>query len=210
MITLLHTSPAHIAPFDALRDRIAPHAALTHIVREDWLARAQSGLDQPLLDEIVEGIAKTEGTVLCSCTTLGEVAATAGAIRIDAPMMAEAARTGRRILMVYALKSTRAPSTALLQDALTAAHSDATIIALDLSEFWPLFEAGETTAFAACIAAGVRDRARVETPDVVVLAQASMAAAVPLLQDMDMPVLSSPELALRVALATKPDPKPAP
>lgn len=205
MITLLHTSPVHVATFDALRDQLAPGIELSHTVRTDWLSRAQSGLDQSLIDDISETIAATQGATVCSCTTIGEIAGAAGAIRIDAPMMARAARIGGRILMAYALASTRAPSLALLQQTVNDLGADGAnveIILLDLSHFWPLFEAGETTAFAACIAGGIRDAAGRDHPDCVVLAQASMADAAPLLADLATPVFSSPELALRAALST--------
>ncbi len=201
MITLLHTSAAHVATFDTLRERLSPKCELTHLVREDWLARAQGGIDAALADEITEAIATSDGVVLCSCTTLGPVAAQAGAIRIDTPMMEAAARIGGALLMVYALESTRAPSLALLNAAVAAQGGAAEVTMLDLSEFWPLFEAGETEAFAACIAGGVRAQVLRDKPACIVLAQASMAAAAPLLSDLGLPVLASPEMAMRAALS---------
>ena len=75
------------------------------------------------------------------------------------------------------------------------------MLPLFLGEFWTLFEAGETEAFAAAVAAATRDAAK-RTPDLacVVLAQASMAGAAPLLSDLGVPVLTAPELALRTAV----------
>lgn len=75
---------------------------------------------------------------------------------------------------------------------------------LALTQFWPLFEAGERTAFEAAIAGGVRDAVR-DIPGLgaVVLAQGSMAGAAGLLADLGIPVLASPELALACALAAR-------
>lgn len=199
--TLLHTSPAHIPTFKVLADRIAPGVELTQIVREDWLKQARKhGLRQSLRDEIAETVANARGRVICTCTTIGPAAEAAGAIRIDAPMMAEAARIGGPILLVYALESTAEPSLAMLEAALEKVGTPQVVRPLFLGEFWPLFEAGETEAFAACIAGGILHA--VETTEIacVVIAQASMAGAAPLVADLGVPALTSPELALRAAI----------
>ena len=200
-LTLLHTSPAHVPTFKALADRIAPGVALTQIVREDWLKQARKhGLRKSLRDEITETVSGAKGTVICTCTTIGPAATAAGAIRIDAPMMAEAARIGGPILMVYALESTAEPSLALLEQALAEKGTPQTVHPLSLAEFWPIFEAGQHEAFTACVAAGIRHAAEQTTLKCVVIAQASMAGAAPMLTDLGIPILTSPELALRAAL----------
>lgn len=204
-LTLLHTAEVHRATFDALAARIAPEARLTHHVRADWLERAQGGFDDGLRAEITTAVAAAPGPVLCTCTTLGPVAAAAGATRIDAPMMAEAAKLARAargsILMAYCLPGTLAPSAALLDAALEAEGHKARVHALSLAQFWPLFEAGEHEAFAAVIATAIRENlSAVPGVSCVVLAQASMAGAAPMLSVLPIPVLTSPEMALRAAL----------
>jgi len=73
---------------------------------------------------------------------------------------------------------------------------------LPLPQYWPLFEAGHSDAFTIGIAGELRQAvARIGPPGCVVLAQASMAGAAELLSDLSCPVLASPELALRAALA---------
>ena len=201
-ITLLPTADAHVATFDALRDRIAPGAVLHHVVRPDWLATARaSGPTEALTAEITETIQSAQGTTLCTCTTIGDIAEAAGALVIDRPMMTEAARIGGPILMAYALESTAAPSLAALERALARADKTARVIPLPLPQFWPLFEAGETDAFAACIAGAIRDALPATQPACILLAQASMAPAATLLADLKTPVLTTPETALRAALA---------
>lgn len=204
-LTLLHTSQAHRATFDALRDRIAPGTELAHIVRPQWLERAQNGVGDVLRAEIAALIDSAPGRVLCTCTTLGPVAADLGALRIDGPMMAQAAalaaKAGGDIVLAYCLDSTLAPSAALLDDALEAEGYRTQVHAYSLEPFWPLFEAGQTEAFHAVIASGLREHLP-DVPDAacIVLAQASMAGAAALLADIDIPVLTSPETALRAAL----------
>lgn len=201
-LTLLHTAEANRATFDGLRDKIAPTARLEHVVRPDFLERAQHGIDAALGDEIVETIKTAPGPVICTCTTIGPVAARAGAIRVDEPMMQAAAQTKGAVLMVYCLDSTRAPSLALLQGAMTAANHPGPLIPLPLPGLWPLFAEGKTTDFATALATATRQQAaQIPNLGAIVLAQASMAGAAPLLDDLGVAVLSSPELALRAGLA---------
>ncbi len=196
-LTLLHTSPAHRAQFDALRDRLAPGLDMVQDVREAWLAEAQDGVSSALEQEITQSISAVGGAVLCTCTTIGPIAERAGALRIDRPMMAEAARIGGPVLMAYCLDSTRAPSLALLEE--EVAGRDVEVQTLPLTGLWPLFEAGRLEEFASEIAAAIRDAK--PKAGCVVLAQASMAEAAALLGDLGVPVLASPELAFRAALA---------
>lgn len=202
-LTLFHTADVHVATFDAL----APAAQLTHVVRPDWLARAQGGIDAELRLEITHAIQAATGPVLCSCTTIGETAEEAGATRIDWPMMQRAAQAATAaagpVLLVYCLDSTKEPSTALLDRAFAELGTAANIRSLPLSDLWPLFEAGDRQGFHAQIATRVQAQLE-QTPDTscVVLAQASMAGAKDLLQDRtSVPVLASPVIAVEAMLA---------
>ncbi|MDU8927815.1 hypothetical protein RXV86_10510 [Alisedimentitalea sp. MJ-SS2] len=200
MLTLLHTSPVHVATFDALRDRIAPGASLRHIVREDLLARAMDqGITPEIAAETTDLINSVQTPVLCTCTTLGTVAENAGATRIDRPMMRMAAERGGPVLMAYCLESTVEPSLSLLQEELARAGNPHPITPLFLPDAWPLFQSGNRTGFAHHIADAIRDR--VNSEDLcVILAQASMADAADHLGELSNPVLSSPETALKRAV----------
>ena len=200
MLTLLHTSPIHVATFDSLRDTIAPNAALTHIVREDLLDRARTeGLSDQILAEITALITGANGPVLCTCTTLGEIAEQAGAIRIDRPLMQAAADTGGPIMLAYCLESTAQPSLSLLQQEMKVAGNANPIDPLFIAAAWPFFEAEDTVRFASEIASVIR--AHLDSKiTCIVLAQASMAGATAPLAGLGIPVLSSPELAVRFAL----------
>lgn len=201
-LTLLHSAEVHCRTFDALRDDIAPALRLDHRVRADWLARARrEGMTGQLAAEIRRAVQAAPGPVLCTCTTLGEAAVAAGATRIDQPMMAAAARSEGPILLVCALKSTEAPSRALLQACLDDGGRDTSVTTLVVEEFWPLFEAGQSANFCAAIAAGVIEAVQAR-PDfrTVVLAQASMAGSVHLLDGVGPEVLAAPELAFRSVL----------
>lgn len=200
-LTLFHTAEVHVETFD----RLAPKADLTHVVRPDWLERAQGDIDSDLRQEITQAIAAVPGASLCTCTTIGELAETAGATRIDWPMMQIAARIGGPVLMAYCLDSTLAPSSALLRRAFQETGQPAEVHPLDLTTAWPLFQAGDTAGFAAAITAAIMAELKTR-PEIsaVVLAQASMAAAgAPLRSQLDIPVLTSPEIALQALLPSK-------
>jgi len=198
MLTLLHTSPVHVASFDALRDRIAPGAALTHVVREDLLTRARAeGVTPAIAAETAALIRAAHGAVLCTCTTLGAVAETAGALRIDRPAMRLAAQSGGRVLLAYCLQSTHRASQDLLDQEMAKAGNSAGSEPLFIASAWPLFEAGDHAAFARSVAVAILEHIQPGLT-AIVLAQASMAAAAAHLPGL--PVLSPPEPALRAAL----------
>lgn len=201
-LVCLHTAEVHRATFDGLRDRISPDTPIQHLVREDWLQRAQGGLDEALSSEVASVVKAAPGPVICTCTTLGEVAEAAGAIRIDRPMMHRAAENFGDILLVYCLRSTEQPSYDLLEQEMKAAGNPHKIAPLFLGQHWPLFEEGHPHAFARSVAMDIRNvvsqRSGIRA---VVLAQASMAGAAMLLSDLNTPVLASPVLALKEGLA---------
>lgn len=201
-LTFLHTAQVHCATFDGLRDRLTPDTPLEHIVRKDWLDRARAGIDDQLRGEVIQKIQSIRTPVICTCTTLGEIAEAAGAIRIDRPMMRRAAETWGDVLLVYTLKSTEIPSRTLLQQEMEKAGNSGQIAPLNLERHWHLFESGHPHAFARGIATDIRtaltQRSGIKT---VVLAQASMAGAAMLLSDLQIPVLASPVLALKEGLA---------
>jgi len=199
-LTLIHTAKVHEATFDALRDRLSPGADLVHVTRSDWLTRSRAG-DESVSQELAQAIAEAPGITICTCTTLGETAEALGALRIDWPMMQAAAKTDGAIMLAYALDSTYEPSLALLDRALEATGTRHKVHPLPLTQYWPLFEAGETEAFTSVVAGEIR-QAAMTLPKLscVVLAQASMAPAAERLVDMRVPVFASPEMALRAAL----------
>src|ERR1043165_4992586 len=98
-ITFLHTSPVHVATFDALLKDVAPQLTASHLVREDLLARAQrAGIDAAALIAGVrsarQAAAANARAVVCTCSTIGGLAEATRAnvpiTRIDRAMADEA------------------------------------------------------------------------------------------------------------------------
>jgi hypothetical protein len=209
-ILCLHTADIHVGTFGRLYAEMAPGVEVTHAVRADWLAEARrTGLTGSLRAGVsaflYEG-ASQHDAVLCTCSTLGPIADAAQAvaphiIRIDAPLMQKAATHTGTVLVAFCLESTRAPTLALLEATYARLGKPPRFEMVLSAEAWPFFEREDMEGFARSIAASVRKTATA-IPDLacIVLAQASMAVAEPLLADLAVPVYSSPRLAVEATL----------
>ena len=209
-LTFLHTAEVHRATFAALCARHLPDlpsVQIVQIVREDWLARARrDGIDAALGSEITKAVNAAKGTVICTCTTLGPTAEGAGALRIDRPMMTEAARYGGPVVMLYCLESTARASHDLLAEEMHRAGNRAPLRPHFIDGAWDMFEAGDMDGFAASIRDGAAQALAEATkagqfPAALVLAQASMACAAPLIKADGVTVLDAPQSLLRFVAA---------
>lgn len=208
-LSFVHTSPVHIATFDRLLLEAGSSVPVRHLVAEHLLDQARQTGVTPALRQQVEATiiraAEEAGVVVCTCSTIGALAeqtsdaAGCPVLRVDRVMAEQAVRVGRRILVATALDSTRAPTEALLQEAAAQAHTTVELIHVNCADAWPHFERGDQAAYVAAITA--RLRAAAPGGDLIVLAQASMAAAADACADLDIPILSSPKLGVEAALA---------
>lgn len=203
-ITCLHTMDIHIPTFKALFDELSPDAKITHVVRNDLLMRAQTegvaGIRADTL-AVLQELGDADA-VLCTCSTLGMMVDELNDpryLRIDRPMMEQACKIGPNVLMAICLESTRDASLGLLKE--TAKDMglplQPTVHLCDGA--WPYFTSGDTAGFANAVARSVHDA--VDGHDCVILAQASMQVAAPLLADLGIPVLTSPAMAAQAAVA---------
>lgn len=103
-------------------------------------------------------------------------------------------------MLVYCLESTREPSTRLLERAFLELGKSPQIRCLPLTGLWHHFMGGDAVRFHRQIAECIGTSLSL-FPDTscVVLAQASMAGAAGLI-DSSVPVLASPEIAVRMLL----------
>ncbi|WP_432041137.1 aspartate/glutamate racemase family protein [Streptomyces cadmiisoli] len=205
MLALLHTSPVHVPVFDALRDEEHPGLELRHLVHEDLLTRARCDGPSSVADDVraVLGRAAADGAraVLCTCSTLGGVAESAGpeagipVLRVDRPMAAAAVAAGPRVVVLAALGSTLGPTVSLVEEEARRAGRPVEVRTLVVEGAWARFEAGDGEGYMRLVADAVRT---VTDADSIVLAQASMAAAQHVAQ-VAVPVLSSPRPGLAAA-----------
>jgi len=91
-IACLHTAELHVETFAALFAAQAPGVDVSHVVRADLLARAQSEGAVRIADATAEAVADLADfdAVLCTCSTLGplvDALQDTRLIRIDRPLM---------------------------------------------------------------------------------------------------------------------------
>jgi hypothetical protein len=207
----LHTSSVHVPTFDALVAEVVPGVTVVSIVDVDLLDRARAhGLADPQLAErvgralaaLVDGGATT---IVCTCSTIGGLAERIGreraltVVRVDRPMVERAVEVGGRILVVAALASTVGPTSELLAEVAAGRDARLAVEVLLVDGAWQYFESGDLDAYHRTIADRivglVTDR---PPPDVIVLAQASMAPVASLedITALGVPVLASPRTAV--------------
>jgi hypothetical protein len=199
-ITCLHTADVHVATFDSLFHDQGADVQLSHVVRADLLSQAQTNGLETVADafEAVMTSLPAADVVLCTCSTLGPlVDALDGPqyLRIDRPVMKAAARLGENPLLAICLESTREASLGLLM----ACRADLRPTVVHCKTAWAHFQQGNQQAFAKDIAETIR--AAYKDESCVILAQASMRVAAPLLIDLQVPILSTPQLAVIEAIA---------
>ena len=210
MISFLHTGQVHVATFDQLLDEMAPGMARRHRVEQGWLDEAREhGMSDALASQIRSAMGELAagGVGVCTCSSIGAVAeqaATAGApvVRVDRALMEAAMQHGNRPLVAMCLESTRAPTLDLLADVARHGGVDVAPLVVMCEGAWAHFEAGNTAAYAQAIAQAVEHAVKADgQAGCIVLAQASMAPAEPLLAGHGLPVLSSPRLGVERALS---------
>ncbi|MFE3604105.1 aspartate/glutamate racemase family protein [Streptomyces sp. NPDC059096] len=207
MLALLHTSPVHVPVFDALRDARHPGVTLRHLVVEELLVRARAegpgAVAAEILTVLSPAVAGGASAVLCTCSTLGDVAEKAGAalgvpvLRVDRPM-AEAAAAAGRVVVVAALESTLEPTAALIREA--AAGRPLELRTVLVEGAWERFEAGDRDGYLDAVAAAVDAVTASGGAETVVLAQVSMADAAGRTRG-GAPVLAAPATGLAAAVA---------
>ena len=210
-IAFLHTSPVHVPTFTSLLRELAPNERASHTVDESLLveARRLGASETSVIHSVQEAMRMTAAqnsadVVVCTCSTIGGIAETMDhgnrfiPMRVDRAMADAAVTGGASILVVAALESTLAQTSALIEDSARRQERHVGVSLVSIPEAWGHFEAGDVQAYIAAIASGVKGS--LNGHDVVVLAQASMAQAAELLANLGVPVLCSPRLGVQAAI----------
>lgn len=201
-VGFLHTAQVHVATFEALSRELIPAARTVHRVDPEALELARhDGAGERVRAVVAGHLAELREAgcevVLCTCSTLGEVAeglsgGGLAVIRIDRPMLRRAVALGPRIGVLAALTSTVEPTTRVLAGEAAGAEVSVEVSVVDGA--WDAFLSGDAEDYRSRIAKAARTLS--SRCDVVVLAQASMEPAAALLAGLDTPVLTSPRSAV--------------
>jgi hypothetical protein len=207
MLTLFHTTASNETMFRSLLADMGPEIPSRHILAADLLDRAtaQGRVTADIAVEVKDRMraALDDGAkmLLCTCSTLGTCADELHdprVLRIDRAMARQATAQGGRVLVAACVASTIEPTVKLLRECTPPVATETQIETLLMADLWPHFQAGDRTLYWQGIAERLRERAA--GYDCIVLAQASMAGAADLLNDLPVPVLSSPKIGLEAAI----------
>jgi aspartate/glutamate racemase len=211
-IGFVHTAEVHRATFDALVEDLSPSTTCRHVVDVSLLADAQSGegVVVDLRERLMAAMhiaAEGADVLVCTCSTLGAAAEALAdqvavpVIRIDRPMARRAVELGTRVAVLATLHSTLTPTVDLIREVAAEVGAFVEVSVHLVDGAWSLFACGEVEASLDLVAQVVERCA--DAPEVIVLAQASMAPVTDRVSTT-VPVLSSPRLAVEAALRAIP------
>jgi Asp/Glu/hydantoin racemase len=213
-LVLIHTVAPLVGVFAQLGAELLPGVQLSHLLdeplRERFAARGRLAPEDTdrLLSHVRLAAEAGAAGALVTCSTLSlAVDEVAGQValpvfKIDEAMVAQAVERGPRIGVVATAASTLGPSRAMLEAQAGRAGREVQLETLLVAEALPLLLAGDGKAHDRLVRAAVLSLA--PRVDVVVLAQASMARVLAVMQsdDCPAPILSSPYTALRQVRAS--------
>ncbi len=202
---VFHPTPLMVAKLDQLIRELAPALRHENLIYPEMLDEVRvDGITDAIrekLRSIITAVPQdTAAVILCSCSTLGGCAeemsglTTNTIIRIDRPMAEAAVSMGRRIGLAAALDTTLLPTRALLEETAKRAGRAIQIREISCNAAWEHWMRGDERAYIAEIVSVLR--ANAEGLDVIVLAQGSMAGAEAFADDVGVPILSSPRVAI--------------
>lgn len=208
-IAIIHTVSGLIPLFDGLAKQHLPQwqgfnmldeSLLRSTIRDGALSQTTMWRLTQLVRSAVDAGA---GAVVVTCSSLGPAVDAAKPFcpvplfRIDEGMAEAAVTLGPRIGVLATLRTTLDPTSDLIRRSAAKAGRTCTVIAELAEGAFQKLSLGDTAGHDAMVAQSLRDLA--PRADVIVLAQASMARALALVQDAlhPLPVLTSPEIGMQ-------------
>lgn len=217
-LALIHTSPTLTPLFSRLCAEQMPEVTVFHMVDESLIkdtireGRLRRLTMRRLLAMIESAEMSGADAVMVTCSSigpgvsLGQKLFDLPVIRVDDAMAETAVQMGRKIGVMATLRTTLEPTIALLREKAAEAGKEIEIVDSLCDGAFDAVLAGDTATHDRILSEALLND--MQGVDVVVLAQASMARVVQTMPEgaLAMPVLSSPELAVRQAqqIMTKP------
>lgn len=211
ILAMIHTVPALPARLEPLAAQALPGWSFTQTVDESLLsetirAGALTEATRERLAARVRDAAVGADAVLVTCSTLGEAVDTlrptlaVPLFRIDRGMVEEAVRRARRIGVLATLSTTLEPTGRLIEATAAATGREVTLLARLCEGAFAHLAAGDRETHDRRVREAFEEVA--PQVDLVVLAQASMADALPAAARAGGAVLTSPELGIAAVAAT--------
>jgi aspartate/glutamate racemase len=210
VIGFVHTTLGLPPVFDALAEELVPDAERFHLVDESLLGvtrrvgRLTPATSRRVLATVGSAVEAGAELVVVTCSSIGAAAEAAQpfvdvpVLRIDQAMADAAVQAGDTVGVLATLPTTLGPTSELVAARAAAAGRDVHVVSRLCDGAFDALARGDRDRHDAFVREGLEDLAR--ESDIVVLAQASMARVAEAVEDIDVPVLSSPRLGMeRVA-----------
>ena len=205
-VVLIHTSPVSLNDLKALFKEIVPEVEMVNIIDDSLLeeVKKNNGLTPDIISRMCAYVQVAKSMhpdlIFNQCSSVGEAfdlarqQVSCKTLKIDEPMAEEAVKLGKKIGVVATVASTMAPSSNLVRNTAKKAGKDVEVNEYLVDGALDILMAGDVDKHNELLIGAIR-KAEAEN-DVVVLAQGSMTAILPLLKETEKPVLTSPRLAV--------------
>ena len=205
-VVLIHTSPVSLNDLKALFKEIVPEVEMVNIIDDSLLEEVKKNgqINPAIISRMCAyvQVAKTlkPDLIFNQCSSVGEAfdiarkQADCKTLKIDEAMAEKAVELGTRIGVVATVASTVKPSCNLVRTKAKEAGKDVTVTEYLVDGALDILMSGDVDKHNELVIKAIR-KAEAEN-DVVVLAQGSMTAILPLLGETTKPVLTSPRLAV--------------
>lgn len=205
-VVLIHTSPVSLNDLKALFKEIVPEVEMVNIIDDSLLDEVKKNgqINPAIISRMCAyvQVAKTlkPDLIFNQCSSVGEAfdiarkQAECKTLKIDEAMAEKAVELGTRIGVVATVASTVKPSCNLVRTKAKEANKDVTVTEYLVDGALDILMSGDVDKHNELVIKAIR-KAEAEN-DVVVLAQGSMTAILPLLGETKKPVLTSPRLAV--------------
>jgi hypothetical protein len=205
-VVLIHTSPVSLNDLKALFKEIVPEVEMVNIIDDSLLDEVKKvGHITPAIISRMNAyvqVAKTmqPDLIFNQCSSVGEAfdlarrQAECKTLKIDEPMAEKAVSLGSKIGVVATVASTVQPSSDLVRNTAKRLGKDVCVTEYLVDGALDILMSGDVDKHNELVINAIK-KAEDEN-DVVVLAQGSMTAILPLLTDIRKPVLTSPRLAV--------------
>lgn len=203
-VGVVHTFLYSVEDIKSMFRKYLPEVEMINIVDDSLLEEAlrNKGVTPAIISRMCDYYTNLEelGCKCClnQCSSVGEVSDIAAkliripVVKIDGPMAKQAAKTGNRIAVIATAVSTIEPSSRLVEHYAQIAGREVKVDRCFVEGAYEfLLKTGDKQKHNEMVCQKVREAAK--DHDVIVLAQGSMYHLVPLLTDVQVPVLTSLE-----------------
>lgn len=202
-VAFIHTSPAAIGPLMQFYGEAAPELEITNLLDDGilrLLAAKNTATAQARLSDMIKAAVETYEAELAmiTCSSVSKEMAenldrefALPILKIDYPMARQAVRAGCRIGVAATFQPTIVPTSKLLNEAASEAHTEIEIIEEVSPDAYTALLANDTATHDELLLAAIKPLEKKDVA-VIVLAQVSMARILPKIEGrVSVPVLSS-------------------